>query len=361
MNVYQHSKEVVCTILNQYIEQKFKDLNIKKMIKYSIDGGKKIRPVIILAVLKLVLRTSIDKLLTIESKLKSLKLIIIFVEFLHSSSLILDDMPCMDNDVLRRGLPTFHKKFGVKNAYILSNVMIGSICGDLVKNLSENYSGSNSFFKKIICELFDSNLLISVGQIIDLNKSNNTYAHVDSILNRITLNPYFSNMFIKFCKNNNLELEKSLKDVVRLNLKTFPLFYLSFLLPIIIVYNAKITDTITNDKINKFLLNIEHVALCFSIMFQACDDFEDYEKDKKNKNIDSHLKIFDDLTLKRLYTCCKDQFKLFINNLYSIYNFESLELNKDDINETNEFDVFVELLDKKIELYDNGKYKGRNI
>lgn len=34
------------------------------------------------------------------------------VEMLHTYSLIHDDLPCMDNDDLRRGMPTSHKKFG---------------------------------------------------------------------------------------------------------------------------------------------------------------------------------------------------------------------------------------------------------
>jgi farnesyl diphosphate synthase len=38
------------------------------------------------------------------------------VELIHAYSLVHDDMPCMDNDVLRRGKPTVHVQFGEASA-----------------------------------------------------------------------------------------------------------------------------------------------------------------------------------------------------------------------------------------------------
>ncbi len=71
-------------------------------IRYSVlDGGKRLRP--------LLARASAQALGGHESA--SLRAACA-VELIHAYSLVHDDMPCMDNDVLRRGKPTVHVKFG---------------------------------------------------------------------------------------------------------------------------------------------------------------------------------------------------------------------------------------------------------
>ena len=199
--------------------------------------------------------------------------------------------------------------------------------------------------------------MISVGQIIDLNKTSKNYYHSDNVLEKIKSNKYFVELFKNFCQDNELEFLNSVKDVVNLNLKTYPLFYLSFFLPIIVIFNINEELLVAEftKNIQETLKNIQHMSMCFSIMFQTCDDFDDYENDKLNSYVGSHLKIFNDKILKKLYYLCRDNFSIFINNLNEIYNFKRVDISKSCIISDNEFSVFVELLDKKIELYDNGK------
>src|SRR5664280_855402 len=45
------------------------------------------------------------------------------VELIHADSLVHDDLPCMDNDVLRRGKPTVHVRFGVAQAMLAGDAM----------------------------------------------------------------------------------------------------------------------------------------------------------------------------------------------------------------------------------------------
>ena len=45
------------------------------------------------------------------------------IELLHSFSLVHDDLPSMDNDNLRRGLPTTHKKFGESTAILAADAL----------------------------------------------------------------------------------------------------------------------------------------------------------------------------------------------------------------------------------------------
>jgi len=119
-------------------------------------------------------------------------------------------------------------------------------------------------------------------------------------------------------------------------MKTFPLFYLSFLLPYLAFANNERVDSTT-------LFKIEHIAICFSIMFQMSDDFEDYEKDKMTDRIDSHIKIFKLYQLKDMYKTCRIQFLDCTKDVFGI-NKKPPKL----------LSYFVEILNKKIELYDNG-------
>jgi farnesyl diphosphate synthase len=82
-------------------------------MRYGVlDGGKRLRPLLVLAACEAVggLR---------EAALRAA----CAVELIHAYSLIHDDMPCMDNDVLRRGKPTVHVKFGEAQAMLAGDAM----------------------------------------------------------------------------------------------------------------------------------------------------------------------------------------------------------------------------------------------
>ena len=92
-------------------------------MKYGvISGGKKIRTTIIF---------DSGKLLNIKEK----KLIDICaaVECIHSYSLIHDDLPCMDNDAMRRGKPSTHKKFGEATAVLAGNSLL-TLAFEIISN-----------------------------------------------------------------------------------------------------------------------------------------------------------------------------------------------------------------------------------
>ena len=94
--------------------KKQKNSSLVAPMKYGvISGGKKIRTTIIL---------DAGKLFKLDEK----KLIYICaaVECIHSYSLIHDDLPCMDNDSIRRGKPSTHKKFGESTAVLAGNSLL---------------------------------------------------------------------------------------------------------------------------------------------------------------------------------------------------------------------------------------------
>lgn len=94
-------------VIDEFIEKSlpsssnFPSVLIQAMRYGILNGGKRIRPVITLAVSH-VFGGKEEKVLPAACA----------VEFVHSSSLILDDLPCMDNALMRRGKETCHRVFG---------------------------------------------------------------------------------------------------------------------------------------------------------------------------------------------------------------------------------------------------------
>ncbi|UCG92202.1 MAG: polyprenyl synthetase family protein [candidate division WOR-3 bacterium] len=79
-----------------------------QIMYYSVDGGKRIRPILSIASFESCGGSDIDTILPIACGL----------EFIHTYSLIHDDLPAIDNDDLRRGKASAHKKFGEARAIL---------------------------------------------------------------------------------------------------------------------------------------------------------------------------------------------------------------------------------------------------
>jgi farnesyl diphosphate synthase len=78
----------------------------------SLGGGKRLRPLLVLASCAAV---NGDRFAAMRAACA--------VELIHAYSLVHDDMPCMDNDVLRRGKPTTHVAFGEAQAMLAGDAM----------------------------------------------------------------------------------------------------------------------------------------------------------------------------------------------------------------------------------------------
>ncbi|CAD5373872.1 geranyltranstransferase [Rubrivivax sp. A210] len=82
-------------------------------MRYGVlDGGKRLRPLLVLASCRAVAGDCAAALRAAVA-----------VELIHAYSLVHDDMPCMDNDVLRRGKPTVHVQFGQAQAMLAGDAM----------------------------------------------------------------------------------------------------------------------------------------------------------------------------------------------------------------------------------------------
>jgi len=93
--------------------------NLGESMRYAaLDGGKRLRPLLALAAREAVAQG--DALAEMdEAALRAG----CAVEMIHAYSLVHDDMPCMDNDVLRRGKPTVHMQFGEAQALLAGDAL----------------------------------------------------------------------------------------------------------------------------------------------------------------------------------------------------------------------------------------------
>ena len=93
-------------------------------MRYAVlDGGKRLRPLLVLAAAQAI-GVDLEAAMVSDqpSSLAALKAACA-VELIHAYSLVHDDMPCMDNDVLRRGKPTVHVKYGEAQALLAGDAL----------------------------------------------------------------------------------------------------------------------------------------------------------------------------------------------------------------------------------------------
>jgi farnesyl diphosphate synthase len=89
--------------------------HLGEAMRYAVlDGGKRLRPLLVLATAEAV---------GDEASSAAALQAACAIELIHAYSLVHDDMPCMDNDVLRRGKPTVHVQFGEAQALLAGDAL----------------------------------------------------------------------------------------------------------------------------------------------------------------------------------------------------------------------------------------------
>jgi len=134
-------------------------------MRYSMQaGGKRLRPVLVLAASELFEAAGSAEPLPAA----------VAIECVHTYSLVHDDLPCMDNDSLRRGRPTAHKAFDEATALLAGDALLTRAFAIL----SESYSESPALVASLVAELAEaagSRRLIG-GQMEDLLAERNASA-----------------------------------------------------------------------------------------------------------------------------------------------------------------------------------------
>ena len=203
-----------------------KKTDLIKSMKYGLlPGGKKIRSKLIV---------DVGKIFNIEYK----KLIYLSaaVECIHAYSLIHDDLPCMDDDNLRRGKLSTHKKFGESTAILAGNSLL-TIAFEILSHKNFNVNEKVKIYLINLISKTSGHAGIAGGQYSDLN---------------------FEHKKIP------------LKKIIRMQInKTGKLFSFCCMAPAII------------SKKKKYLNSFDKLGSDIGLLFQISDDLIDYKGSSK--------------------------------------------------------------------------------
>ena len=130
--------------------------SIHKAMRYSIfAGGKRLRPILCLAAAE-----------ACGGELESALAPACATEVMHTYSLVHDDLPCMDDDDLRRGRPTSHKVFGEGMAVLTGDALLTEVFIIIAKTPITKRYGTKEYLEEIAVT-GGSRKLIG-GQVLDL-------------------------------------------------------------------------------------------------------------------------------------------------------------------------------------------------
>ena len=211
--------------LKKYLKNQKKS-NLLNPINYGLfSGGKKFRSKILIDVGR-IFNVNYSTLIKIGAS----------VECIHAYSLIHDDLPCMDNDIMRRGKPSTHVKFGEATAILAGNSLLTlafEILSDKKLNIDDKIKVE--LIKKLSeCSGHSG---IAGGQFLDLN---------------------FEKKKIPISKIIAMQLKKTGK-----------LFSFCCVAPVIVA------------KKNKLIKKFENIGLEIGLLFQIADDLIDYKGNLK--------------------------------------------------------------------------------
>ncbi|XBC43216.1 MAG: polyprenyl synthetase family protein [Buchnera aphidicola (Meitanaphis flavogallis)] len=136
----------------------FQDSDLLHAMKYGVLlGGKRIRPILMYIIGSM-----------FQVNFHVIDILASSIEFMHAYSLIHDDLPSLDNDVLRRGKDSCYIKFGESTAILAGNAL-QCLSFNILSNWNEN-TISNVKKIKIILELSNASGLLGmcIGQFFDL-------------------------------------------------------------------------------------------------------------------------------------------------------------------------------------------------
>ncbi|KAA3631276.1 MAG: polyprenyl synthetase family protein [Calditrichaeota bacterium] len=148
-------KKQTDSLLERYLpDESLEPVILHKAMRYStLAGGKRLRPILAYTAYEYCGGETEGDDLPIHYAMAAL-------EMVHTYSLIHDDLPCMDDDDLRRGMPTCHKKFGTAAA-----VLAGDALHDIAFNLIAS-TGSTSVVVELAHALGTSGMI--GGQMADV-------------------------------------------------------------------------------------------------------------------------------------------------------------------------------------------------
>lgn len=155
---YEQAKCIVEADLNRRFAGDGPQRQLWDSMRYSLlAGGKRIRPVLTLKFCEMLCGE-----MSYAADYASA------VEMLHTYSLIHDDLPCMDNDDLRRGKPTCHKVYGEQTAVLAGDALQAEAFYCIATSKKASRAGSNEQACAVLSEAAGALSGICAGQFLDL-------------------------------------------------------------------------------------------------------------------------------------------------------------------------------------------------
>ena len=248
--------------LIKFLNKQSQSLLVSPMKYGIISGGKKIRSTIIL---------DTGKIFNIKEK--KLFNICAAVECIHSYSLIHDDLPCMDNDAMRRGKPSTHIKFGEASAVLAGSSLL-TLAFEIIAE--KKYLLGVEKKSEIIKFLAScsGHTGIAGGQELDL-KFENKKKNIKQIIN---MQKKKTGKLFSFClyavgvgANKDEKKKKNIKQIINMQKKKTGKLFSFCMYAVGAVANK-------DDKKKKYLATLgEEIGL----LFQIADDFIDSKSSKR--------------------------------------------------------------------------------
>jgi geranylgeranyl diphosphate synthase type II len=264
---------------------------MKGVAQHALNSGKRLRSMIIWSMAEMARSSNAAEHFSL------------FIEYVHNSSLIVDDLPCMDNDYDRRGVPTVHVKYGEHVAQLMAyNLMITAMkhLNDGFRKLRDSKIYQQTDFDQI-SDIINDEISqglgyqgICGGQLLDL----------------------------LICKDQDLQTrsKREQRELIlkTIRLKTGCLFGLSFAL-----------GWACKGQPIKYLCQIKEAGYGFGTCYQIIDDLRDVDKDTKKNGgynnickyytINEIIDIFTDLM--EGFSTVMTQYELWNDTLHELYNY----------------------------------------
>jgi geranylgeranyl diphosphate synthase type II len=209
------------------------------------DGGKRLRPILVLE-----LASFLNPLWRTNQTLSyRIRRFALALEIIHNTSLIIDDLPSMDNDMYRRGELSFHAKHGQHSSYLMVYNLLALIKKIIMENDDETFEYLE--FEELINQEM-SNLVL--GQQYDLDEK---------------WQPSTGSRTLKIAE-----------------LKTASLFKIAFIAPYYLLSPQEQKSFLKKNNYAKHVFKNDLLSLGHNLgmAFQLSDDFIDYDIDDKTNN-----------------------------------------------------------------------------
>ncbi|NGX39713.1 MAG: Farnesyl diphosphate synthase [Chlamydiae bacterium] len=157
-------------LINQTIDNIFppSDTPLHEATRHSLEGGKRIRPLLTLSVME-----------TFDSPIEKALVPACTLELVHTYSLIHDDLPCMDDDDFRRGKPSLHKAFPESLALLTGDYLL-TLAFELLTHAPKVSAEDKIALINTLSHLAGETGMIG-GQILDLTATDLTLEQLEEM------------------------------------------------------------------------------------------------------------------------------------------------------------------------------------